>query len=179
VHADFYEKALFVKPTWRLLCGRGATAYAVRAMLLSALSVSLLFGGSVHYEIRLDSGSTKVLRSSDRSLFLSDRPSPYAQSPSLEIRSAIGQAVAHPPLYLGIAAVLPDLHLLSTSASLLHLSLSRLLPLAPMRVVEWLIDLSCYPQTVQKHTKLSRYGHHRSLLGVLGSPRSYLLSVAP
>jgi hypothetical protein len=51
--------------------------------------------------------------------------------------------------------------------------------LALMRVVEWLIDLSCYPQTVQKHTELSRYGHHRSLLGVLGSPRSYLFSVTP
>jgi hypothetical protein len=47
----------------------------------------------------------------------------------------------------------------------LFFSLSRLLlPLAPMRVVEWLIDLSCYPQAVQEHTELSRYGHHRSLL---------------
>ena len=26
VHTNFYEKALFVKPTWRLLCGVDATA---------------------------------------------------------------------------------------------------------------------------------------------------------
>jgi hypothetical protein len=47
-----------------------------------------LFGDSVHYEIRLISGSTKeALQSSERSLFLSARPSPYAQSP-LEIASS-------------------------------------------------------------------------------------------
>jgi hypothetical protein len=55
---NFYEKALFVKPTWRLLLGAECKASnALRAMLLSALSVSLPLGGSVHYGIRLDSGS--------------------------------------------------------------------------------------------------------------------------
>jgi len=64
-NANIYEKALFVKPTWRLLLGAECKASnALRAMLLSALSVSLPLGGSVHYGIRLDSGSTKVLRSS-------------------------------------------------------------------------------------------------------------------
>ena len=55
-YADFYEKALFVKPTWRLYRGRAQRLCALRAMLLSALSMSLLLlGSSVHYEIRLDS----------------------------------------------------------------------------------------------------------------------------
>ena len=41
--ANFYEKALFVKPTWRLPRGRVQRLCALRAMLLSALSVSQLF----------------------------------------------------------------------------------------------------------------------------------------
>jgi hypothetical protein len=37
-YAYFYEKALFVKPTGRLLCGRGATTVCPsRAMLLSSI----------------------------------------------------------------------------------------------------------------------------------------------
>jgi hypothetical protein len=47
-------------------------------------------------EIRLDSGSTKALQSSERPLFLSDRPSPCAHSP-LEIRSDRASR-ARPPL---------------------------------------------------------------------------------
>jgi hypothetical protein len=45
--ANFYEKALFVKPTWRPLCGK-RNCSALRAMLLFALSGSSLFGSSVH-----------------------------------------------------------------------------------------------------------------------------------
>jgi hypothetical protein len=52
--ANFYEKALFVKvdvaaALWLTLL----LLSALRAMLLSALSVSSLFGDSVHREIRL------------------------------------------------------------------------------------------------------------------------------
>ena len=58
--------------------------------------------------------------------------------------------------------------------------LSSLLPLlAPMRVVERIVDLSGNPQAVQEHTELPRHGHHRPFLGVLASARGYLLSVAP
>jgi hypothetical protein len=39
-YANFYEKALFVKPTWRLRVAERNGCFALRAMLLSALSVS-------------------------------------------------------------------------------------------------------------------------------------------
>jgi hypothetical protein len=58
LHTNFYEKALFVKPTWRLLSVAECNGFfsALRAMLLSALPVSShFFASSVHYEIRLDS----------------------------------------------------------------------------------------------------------------------------
>jgi hypothetical protein len=54
-----------------------------------------------------------------------------------------------------------------------------LLLLAPMGVVERIVDLSAYPQAVQEHRKLSRYGHRCSFLCVLASSRSYLLSMTP
>jgi hypothetical protein len=37
LHPNFYEKALFVKPTWRPYIVAGAVAGALCAMLLSAL----------------------------------------------------------------------------------------------------------------------------------------------
>src|SRR3712207_8387374 len=46
-----------------------------------------------------------------------------------------------------------------------------LLLLAPTGVVERIVEVTAHPQAVQKHRKLSRYGHNRSLLGVLASPR--------
>jgi hypothetical protein len=46
-----------------------------------------------------------------------------------------------------------------------------------MGVVERIEDLSAYPQAVQKHRKLPRHGHRRSLLGVLAATGGYLLSV--
>jgi hypothetical protein len=50
--ANFHEKALFVKPTWRLLAVErfGSVSFA---MLPFALSVSPLFSDSVHYGILL------------------------------------------------------------------------------------------------------------------------------
>src|SRR5215216_3144227 len=46
---NFYEKALFVKTdVAAALCGGNANCSALRAMLLSALSGSPLFCGSVH-----------------------------------------------------------------------------------------------------------------------------------
>jgi hypothetical protein len=43
-------------------------------------------------------------------------------------------------------------------------------------VTQWLVEFCAYPQTVQKHRKLSR--HCRPFVGILASPRSYLLSMA-
>jgi hypothetical protein len=63
--ANFYEKAPFVKPTWRPRCVVYATTLPfARYASIRTVSVSPLFGDSVHYEIRLDSGSTKALQSS-------------------------------------------------------------------------------------------------------------------
>jgi hypothetical protein len=45
---NFYEKAQFVKPTWRDPRGRVQRLSTLRAMLLFALSGNPLFGGSVH-----------------------------------------------------------------------------------------------------------------------------------
>jgi hypothetical protein len=45
-------------------------------------------------------------------------------------------------------------------------------------VAQWLVDLSGYPQAMQYHRELPRYGHRRSFLGVLASAGGYLLSVA-
>src|SRR5215213_3994449 len=49
LQVNFYEKALFVKTdVAAALCGGNANCSALRAMLLSALSGSPLFCGSVH-----------------------------------------------------------------------------------------------------------------------------------
>jgi hypothetical protein len=88
---NFYEKAQFVKAdvAAQYVAERNGCS-ALRAMLLSALSVShTLFGDSVHYGIRLL--KLKALQSSDRSLLLLEEDQVrIAQSP-LEIRSAFGQ----------------------------------------------------------------------------------------
>src|SRR5215217_3198192 len=94
------------RATWR---PRRQYALATRAMLPSALSVSPLLVGSVHYEIRLF-GLLKALQSSDRSLLLDEGGlSSLAQSP-LELRndrvtyaSAARVAVpgSSPPLFSG------------------------------------------------------------------------------
>jgi di/tricarboxylate transporter len=62
--ANFHEKAHFVKADVAAPAWPSATAGALRAMLPSALSVSPLFGGSVHTMRSVFSGSTKVLQSS-------------------------------------------------------------------------------------------------------------------
>ena len=65
---NFYEKALFVKPTWRLVAAE-RNASALRAMLLSALSGSShSLGGSVHRMRSVLVRTNQVLQSSERSL---------------------------------------------------------------------------------------------------------------
>ncbi|HSK83528.1 MAG TPA: hypothetical protein VK902_09035 [Rubrobacter sp.] len=56
--ANFYEKALFVKPADVAASSRSSlTAFCPsRYASIRTVSESTLFGGSVHYEIRLDSG---------------------------------------------------------------------------------------------------------------------------
>jgi hypothetical protein len=105
-----------------------------------------------------------------------------SQSPS-GIRSAFGhQRPSWPSATVGssrCSMALPSPPPCSV-CSIAALLLSRLLPLlAPMRVVERIVDLPANPQVVQKHRELPRYGHRRSLLGVLAPARSYLLSMAP
>jgi hypothetical protein len=69
-NANFHEKALFVKADLAAPC-RALELRVLRAMLPSALLVSLLFGDSVHYEIHLFGLlSLKALQSSERSLLL-------------------------------------------------------------------------------------------------------------
>src|SRR5215217_6596239 len=83
LEANFYEKALFVKPTWRLLLEAECNGVqnALRAMLLFALSGSSLCGSSVH-RMRF-----VLIRALPRrcnlpiGLLLSNGPSSLAQSP--------------------------------------------------------------------------------------------------
>jgi hypothetical protein len=104
-----------------------------------------------------------------------------AQSPS-EIRSAFGHQRPWPSATVGSSRrsmALPSPPPCSV-CSIAALLLSRLLPLlAPMRVVERIVDLPANPQVVQKHRELPRYGHRRPLLGVLAAAGGYLLAVAP
>jgi hypothetical protein len=75
--ANFYEKALFVKGAVATALWWKQLLFALRAMLLFALSGSSL-GSSVHYEIRLF--KLEALQSSERSSW-KGRPSSLAQSP--------------------------------------------------------------------------------------------------
>ena len=77
LQANFYEKALFVKGDVATALWWKQLLFALRAMLLFALSGSSL-GSSVHYEIRLF--KLEALQSSERSSW-KGRPSSLAQSP--------------------------------------------------------------------------------------------------
>src|SRR5215210_5935856 len=57
------------------------------------------------------------------------------------------------------------------------LLLSRQDSSGALGVAQRLVDLSCNPQTVQKHRNLPRHGHRRPLLGVLAPAGGDLLSV--
>jgi len=61
---------------------------------------------------------------------------------------------------------------------LLLLLLLLVLLLAPMGVVERIVDLCAYPQAVQEHRELPGHGHRRPLLCVLAAPGGYLLPMA-
>jgi hypothetical protein len=56
LHMDFYEKAHFVKPTWRPCIVAECNGCAPFALCFYPhFRGATLLGGSVHYEIRLDS----------------------------------------------------------------------------------------------------------------------------
>jgi hypothetical protein len=64
--ANFYEKALFVKGDVATAPGLRQLLCALRALCFYPHFRGALFGGSVHYGIRLHSGSTEALQSSER-----------------------------------------------------------------------------------------------------------------
>jgi hypothetical protein len=104
---DFYEKALFVKSRrggWSLWQRRNCLYPSRYASIRTFCEPTLRWLGA-YDEIRLDSGSTKALQSSERPLFLSDGTSPCAQSP-LEIRSDRASH-ARPPLSRVLTAPMP------------------------------------------------------------------------
>jgi len=94
---NFYEKALFVKTdVAAALCGGNANCSALRAMLLSALSVSSLFSDSVHRmrSVLIRAKGAAIFRA----VFLESRPSSFAQSPyarSEALSRATGMAILH------------------------------------------------------------------------------------
>jgi hypothetical protein len=79
LETNFYEKAHFVKPTWRLcVVARAHSLFSLRAMLLSALSASQLSGGSVHMMRSVLIRTERVLPSSQRSSLLEGGPSSHS-----------------------------------------------------------------------------------------------------
>src|SRR5687767_7992549 len=51
--------------------------------------------------------------------------------------------------------------------------------MAPMGIVERVVELCCNPQAVQEHTELPGHGNRRPFLCVLASAGGYLFPVAP
>jgi hypothetical protein len=108
---NFHEKAIFVKADV-------AVATTVRFgypchASIRTLGELTLFGGSVHHEIRLFSGTLQTLPSSERSLRRETGPSSLAQSPldpkrsgNLRLRRCSRAAVpgSSPPLLSLVAA---------------------------------------------------------------------------
>jgi hypothetical protein len=146
------------------------------AMLPSALLVSPLLGDSVHCEIHLFGlieGAAIF-----RSVSLPQRGwTKFAWRSRLISRSeAIGHTEAVP---LALGPLRQDHHLLLFSSLAAWASLPLSCPASrAVCVAQRFVEFSADPQTVQKHRKLPGHGYHRSLLGVFGSPRGYLLSVA-
>ena len=163
------------RPTWRPPRGRAQRLRVLRYASIRTPGEPTLFGDSVHYEIHF--GLLKALQSSQRSLLFEDGPSSlgavaFRDQERVRARSAV--AICHSRL-----AWLPYRYINLLCARLAHrLCSSRLLLLAPMCVVERIVDLSRNPQAVQKHRELPRCGHHHPLLGVLAATGGYLFSVA-
>jgi hypothetical protein len=82
--------------------------FARYASIRTLSSELTLFGGSVHRMRSVFSGSIEVLQSSERSLLLEGKPSPYS-AVTLEIRSAIRQEEPWPSttLFRIVAAAVP------------------------------------------------------------------------
>ena len=80
-YTNFYEKALFVKVDVAAAVWLTLLLCALRAMLLSALSVSPLFGDSVHTMRSFLIRTNQVLQSSERSLLIRVDQVRIAQSP--------------------------------------------------------------------------------------------------
>jgi hypothetical protein len=152
VHTDFYEKALFVKPTWRLPCGgcNYSVPFARYASIrtLGELTLSLWWlGASWDPSLR---ATKEVLPSSERPSQRVGQVRRRSHLPRSEARS--GKSRGHPPLFR-VVATLPVLFTSSVFLSAPSpLWLSCLLPpLAPMGVMQRIVDLRGYPQPMQEH----------------------------
>ena len=173
---NFYEKALFVKVDVATALWLTQPLCALRAMLLSALSVSQLSSDSVHYGIRLF--ELETLQSSDR------LPRGYVKFAcavaSRDPKRSGNNSRGHPPLCGRLAALCAIFTSSLCACSIFLLRLSRLLPLfTTMGVVERIVGLPRDPQPVQEHTELPGHGHRSPLLCVLAASGGYLLPVAP
>ena len=156
-------------------CVVGATALCPSRYASIRTLGELSLGSSVHDGIRLL--ELKALQSCERSSW-KGRPSSHGAVALLDPKRYLGRDQLLPSATLGsprAAVVLSSPPLCSSSH---HFCSSRLLLLAPIGVVERVVDLPANPQAVQEHTELPSHGHRRSFLCVLGSPRGYLFAVA-
>src|SRR4029434_2034753 len=133
-------------------------------MLLSALSLSPLFADSVHRmrSVLIRAEGAAIFRA----VFL-ERWTKFAWRSRLmlEIRSAFRRDQPLPSATLGSPSRCSAIFTSSLLVCVLHhLYSSRLLLLAPMSVVERVVDLPAHPQAVQEHRELPRHGHHRPFL---------------
>jgi len=150
---NFYEKALFVKAAVAATVSECNGLCPSRYASIRTFDEPTLLGGSVHTmrsvlirallrRCNLPSGlcSCRMGQVHVRSHLIRSE----AIGPAVRVRHFLGSSL---PL-----CQLPSPPLRSFTVSSC-LPLSRLLLLlAPLGVVEWLIDLRRYPQTVQKHT---------------------------
>ena|SRR5829696_4271281 len=146
-------------------------------MLLSALSVSSLFGDSVH---RMRSALIRALRRRCNLLSgLCSAGRPSSQLRSHPIRSEALSRASRGLHHFTLGSLLdawgsPPLFSFAAPSRLSK----RPTPLrAAWRCIEWIVDLCSHPQAMQEHRELPPYSHSRSLLlGVL-FPRGRLSSL--
>jgi hypothetical protein len=146
-YTNFHEKAHFVKAdVAALIGGRAQRLHVLRAMLPSALLVSLLFGGSVHCEILLF-GLPR--RRCNLRISLSSRRVDQVRN----LRSRLMREIRSDQTQKPYVSLWDRFVGIITSCSLASLCFGFLLPLSRLvsravGVAQRLVDLSADPQTV-------------------------------